>query len=301
MENTQKKLIQRVAALYNRFQQQALLSDDLLQPDKVQFPNYADIIQNYYEDRKLFRQSFNDFIPAFSVFRAFQDPSSIVLDVGAHYGYSAIAMREEGYKSKIISIDPFPANIKCLERIKKLEGSLYDFIEIAIANSSGTLPLYIPVINGIAITALASSGQALSEQFASHFANQSNFYKPERPDEDNALHLTRMDISCNTLDSIFAQRGELERIVAIKMDLEGHEGPALEGCKNILYNSKPLIMVEGANRNEMVKNIMIVAGYFHCERNRGILQAHSEQSLAQDGYWVHHDRANEYRTYGLLA
>lgn len=293
-------LQRRVEELYARLQSGALLPSDMIPLSEVDFPNYADIIGEYREQRGLFEERFAHFIPTFDVFRIFDDPSSVVLDVGAHLGYSAIAMRRQGCAGKIVAIDALPSNVRCLARLKEIEGEKYDFIHRAIGDTAAPLRLYLPVMNGVGITGIASTGGTLSHDFAFILAEQAKSYPSVAADGEDDPRICLVEIEGGRLDDLFAARGELEKIVAIKMDLEGNEGPAVRGAERIFTFARPLLMVEGANRDPIVREAMRRYGYFHCERHDGTLRAHPEISDAQDGFWLHPDRVEQYRAQGLF-
>ena len=293
-------LLQKVKELYARLQKAALTAEDIEAPSNVTFPDYSAVIKQLYEEPETFQTRFYCFIPIFDIFRAFRNPDTLVLDVGAHLGYSAIAMRRHGCSAKIVSIDAIPSNVLSLAQLKELEGEAYDYIHCAVGDSVGELRLYVPVMNGVGITAIASTGGTLSEHFAIHLAQQASSYpNVSKPGVDEP-RIAILDIKSSTLDSLFEDRGEVERIVAIKMDLEGNEGPAVKGAEGIFRRSKPLLMVEGANRDPVVAEAMKSYGYFHCERYDGVLRVQQKTSMAQDGFWVHPDRVVNYRSLGIF-
>ncbi|MBA4130864.1 MAG: hypothetical protein C0519_05515 [Hyphomicrobium sp.] len=159
-------------------------------------------------------------------------------------------------------------------------------------------------MNGFGLTGLASTGATLTDTydgFGAHFALESVQY-PSR--QASGLHDPRiaiLEINAARLDDVFEARGdEMQRIVAVKLDLEGHEAPALRGAERIFARTKPLLMIEEANRNPEVVKVMTGYGYFHCERHNGCLVAHSEISMMNDGFWVHPEKISEYRRLGIF-
>lgn len=301
MSSDKQALVRRIEALYERLQSNTLTPADFIPREEVVFPDYADAFSELYESRQLFGERFADFIPTFDIFRAFRDESSTVLDVGAHFGYSAIAMRWHGCASKIVAFDAMPSNATCLARIKSLEGERYDYMSCAIGKSPGNLRMFLPVMNGIGITAIASTGATLSEYFAPILAQQADTYRPQSGNGEDDVRIAILDVPARSLDDIMQSRGASERIVAIKMDLEGHEGPAVEGAAQIFSTMKPLLMIEGANRDPAVRDVMRSYGYEHYERHDGVLRQQEEFSLAQDGFWVHPERLEEYRVLGICS
>jgi FkbM family methyltransferase len=300
-----QKPVVKVKELYKRLQGNALTSSDIISPDEVRYPDVNAFIEKLYRDKSYFTELFSTFWPTYDIFRMFTAPDQVVLDIGAHTGYSYLAMRHVGCGAKIVSADALPSNIEALAVLKKLSSGTYDYVHRAIGSGPGTLRLYLPVMNGYGITGIASTGGTLTDTFdgfAGHFADQAEHYPSHQPDGEDDPRLAILEIEAGCLDDIFEARGnkEVERIVGIKLDLEGHEGPALRGAERIFRRTKPLLMVEGANRDSAVVEAMVSYGYCHCERHESFLMSHQAMSMMNDGFWVHPERSDEYRRLGIL-
>jgi FkbM family methyltransferase len=291
--------------MYLRLQAGALSGSDLIPLSEVKFRDEAHAMSFVVTDRDLFAKNFSFFIPTYDIFRVF-GAGQIVLDVGAHSGYSALAMVHNNCKAKIVSIDAMPANIAALKLIKEHLGDQYDYVHQAISDGPGNLRLYLPVMNGHGLTGLTSTGGSLTvtptyDGYTDHLARESVQYPKAPESAEDVAQIALIDIPCASLDDVFEARGnEVERIAGFKLDLEGHEGPALRGAKRIFQRTKPLLMVEEANRNPAVVAAMTDYGYFHCERHDGKLLPHTQQSLMNDGFWVHPERVAEYRQLGIF-
>ncbi|RDJ94328.1 hypothetical protein B4Q13_15185, partial [Lacticaseibacillus rhamnosus] len=59
-------------------------------------------------------------------------------------------------------------------------------------------------------------------------------------------------------------------------------------------------MIEGANRNPDVAELMHCHGYFHAVRAKGYLVPHPGPTDMNDGFWVHPDKSDGYRAAGIL-
>jgi len=75
---------------------------------------------------------------------------------------------------------------------------------------------------------------------------------------------------------------------------------ALRGAERLFGAQRPLLMIEGANRNPEVVELMHRHGYFHAVRAEGYLVPHPEPSDMNDGFWVHPDKSDGYRAAGIL-
>jgi hypothetical protein len=70
----------------------------------------------------------------YRVFHIFQDSHSLVLDVGANWGYSVGSLWSTGCKSHIVSFEAIPLYKECLDAIK-------NFIQIVMVISSQDWPI----------------------------------------------------------------------------------------------------------------------------------------------------------------
>ena len=115
------------------------------------------------------------------------------------------------------------------------------------------------------------------------------------------IGLAVVEVPALPIDTLLAQNfPSPPSISAIKMDVEGHEPAALRGARHTLGQHKPLLMIEGGNRNHEVVAEMTGHGYFHCERREGKLFPHPLVIGGVDGFWVHRERIAEYRSLGLM-
>ena len=203
---------------------------------------------------------FESFLPPFEIFRKFSG-DDVVLDVGAHWGYSAVTMRHAGCSARIVSIEAMPMNMRSLHHLETLDPK-YSCVNMAASDSHSVLRIYTPVLNGTAIMGLSSTGGTLTTYFAYHLAGLTSAYPPPAGGRD-AVGVLVSEVAARCLDDILDERGERERVVAVKMDIEGHEPAALRGAERLFLEQAPLLMIEGANRNPAVVELMQGYGYFH--------------------------------------
>src|SRR5262249_47688413 len=76
-----------------------------------------------------------------------------ILDCGAHWGYTALAIRMFGADCPVASIEASSTNADCLAELRRLDGN-YDFVIAALGAEPARHDLYCPVVNGFAITGL---------------------------------------------------------------------------------------------------------------------------------------------------
>jgi FkbM family methyltransferase len=292
-------LAARVSALYSRARTNALADTDFVPAGSLKFDDSAATIDRIFRSRDALERLIPGFLSTYDIFRVF-GVNSVVLDVGAHWGYSAVAMRHSGCRAKVISIEAIPENLSTLRRLKELTEGKYDFANVAVSDTNDVLQFYIPAINGRAITGLATTGATLTDDFANYLARLAKQLRlTEAGYADVAFAV--VEVPALPIDTLLARDfPSVASISAIKMDVEGHEPAALRGARHILGQHKPLLMIEGGNRNPEVVAEMTGHGYFHCERTEGKLFPHPLVIAGVDGFWVHRERIAEYRSLGLM-
>ena len=120
-----------------------------------------------------------------------------ILDIGANIGeFSYFASIKFSGSSKIISIEPDPVVLKCIEfNLKETEINIEP---IAVSNKSAALKFYLKPTSA-----------------------DSSFHIPS----DDAVEI---EVAARTLDSVI-EKYNLSGPILVKMDCEGHEPEALEG------------------------------------------------------------------------
>jgi FkbM family methyltransferase len=289
------ELLEAIRSLYRRARENALVTEDITSLADVRVDETADFLERIYFNREEFDRHLGDFGKTYDIFRGFTADQT-VLDVGAHWGYSAVAMRHQGCKSKIISIEALATNVPSLMRLKSIDNGMYEFYNIAASETDRTIRFFIPVINGHASTGLSTTGGTLGDDWAFLLAQLASRHKPLQGGVDE-VRLAIADIPALPIDTIADRVGP---IVAVKMDVEGHEAHALQGAHRLLACEKPLLMVEGGNTDEQVVAQMVAHGYFYCERRDGKLAPHAERSVVHDGFWLHPEKVAFYRDLGIF-
>lgn len=316
MPSDHQQLATKVRELYARLHSNTLRPSDTIPFEQANFPNLAETVEAIYKSIEAFDKTLPNFKAPYDIFRAFGE-DKIVLDVGAHWGYSVIAMRHQGCKSRIFSVEAMKSNAPALYRLKALDQGRYDWFNVAAGAEEGTLNFFIPMINGSPVTGLSSTGATLDDFFADHLASLSSSYpagsteqrlvevKGEKPHFVSAprdiLRLVVNKVKATQIDTLLRANGDLQNdVVGVKMDVEGHEAFALKGAARLFTEQKPVLMLEEANRNARVTEVMMGYGYFHCERHDGKMVPHLAYSFANDGFWVHPDRVEDYRRLGIF-
>lgn len=241
--------------------------------------------------------------PEFAAFRFFQDPSSTVLDVGAHWGHSAASIWRAGCPAHVLSFEPNPWQRPPLSRLKELRGERFDFLNIGLSNRRGKLRFVIPVIEGKGIGGLGSAAieRELEWIIPDNVVHYMTTYM--RDVAVPKLQFTETDLDVVPLDEVLSTIDvaiPVERIAAIKLDVEGLEPEVIEGATETLRHHRPALLVEGANRTAQVVERLASLGYRYAEFSDGCVHLSSEISSRVGGYYLHETRLDEYQRSGLL-
>jgi len=149
-------------------------------------------------------------------------PGMTFIDGGANEGlYSIFASRCVGARGHVVAIEPSERELLRLRRnISSNQGSEnISVAEVAISHAAGTASLRIA-----------------EDEHAGHNCLGSFVYSATRTTGFQTVELER-------LDDLVA-RLALERVDVIKMDLEGHELPALEGSRATIEKHRPVLLLE---------------------------------------------------------
>ena len=155
-------------------------------------------------------------------------------DIGANVGYMGLEMLQRKPLSKLVCFEPIPALASLNRQSIRLNGfdSRAQVFECALSDvSKADQPLSIPEHQG-------------------HASLESEF---EQPGSD------RIQVQLRRLDDLVAEQ-HLPLPDVIKIDVEGHEVPALTGALETLSASQPHVLFE-ANNDEQFKEVKnILAG-----------------------------------------
>lgn len=173
-------------------------------------------------------------------------PGSVALDVGANIGaVTCWLSRRIGTAGRVVAFEPDPDNLAILRQNLALNDvERIDLVERGAWSEAGELEFH------------AGGG------YTSSFCRTS--YVERRPER---FHTTRIPVT--TIDAeVVALR--LPRVDLIKMDIEGAEGPALQGAADTLRRWRPVVIAEshrigGRSTVEDIRAALAEAGYTRIE------------------------------------
>jgi FkbM family methyltransferase len=239
----------------------------------------------------------------YHVFRVFDNPDEVILDIGANWGYSASSIWAVGSRCRVVSFEPVPVHRDCLATIKRLYPQRYEYRLIGLSNRSGILNFVVPVVNGTAVSALASAVQQPDiDRVTEDIYNYICRWRTDK--EELLIKLCEICAPVERLDRILRNDYSIlgpHRIAAIKVDVEGLEFYVLKGATATLKNYTPLVMVEGGNRPPELADYMATLGYTYAERRGMLLTGFEGTSKSCNGFFVHRKMIESYRRIGVYV
>jgi FkbM family methyltransferase len=155
--------------------------------------------------------------PEIGLLETFLKPGAVFVDGGANTGmYTFVAGRLVGANGRVIAFEPGSTCFEYLTRSRALNG--FDQVELrkeALSDRCGTATLY-------------------------HLDGKENSFTLGTPDDSRTVSET---IRVTTLDATFAEL-QLERVDAIKLDIEGAEEFALRGGESLIERTTPAVLFE---------------------------------------------------------
>jgi len=163
-------------------------------------------------------------------------PGMVYYDAGANVGFFAvIAARLVGPSGQVVCFEPLPSNARQIEHNARLNG----FSNISILSE-----------------ALGGSNRTEAFQTSAEPTWGSLATVGKAPDQASG----QIEVNVRTLDSMEAMN-RLRPPDVFKIDIEGAEEEALNGARNTLAASRPILIIELHNTNAAVTSILESMGY----------------------------------------
>lgn len=172
------------------------------------------------DDDQYFQSINGQFEPMLTnIFALLCENGDNVIDVGANYGLTAIAIGNLSPAGKVLALEPVTKTCDfCLQNVEESKLKNISVLNVAATAEKSTLTMCVP----------------------DHFSAGSfaaDIYKVESKN-----HPT-IEVPGVPLDDLFEQSG-LSKVNFIKIDTEGFEIEVLKGAKNILQIHKPIVFME---------------------------------------------------------
>lgn len=174
--------------------------------------------------------------PLLDWFKRHVAPGSTWLDIGSHYGYTAIAIaRSVGREGRVFAFEPVISTAGCLATTRIVNGlQQLTVVPLALGSGDTLKSLTLPTVRGMADSTLNAA---------------------------NALRETIYSIS---LDALWPSiSGNDSAFHGVKIDVQGMELQVLLGMRNALLRWAPTVVVEfhaGVERREVL-DFLAACGY----------------------------------------
>jgi hypothetical protein len=241
--------------------------------------------------------------PDVVVFSRFRAQHGWILDIGAHWGYSATSLRAGGTDCQIVSFEALEFHRDCLEMFKSVD-PLYDYRILALTETLSELELLTPCVNGVPLFGVSSTdGKTLTTD---HAELGIPFLGPLFEESDTyEVRLLKSVSPAKPLDTFWSTSElgvtPLPQIAAIKLDVEGHEAQVITGGMATITRDKPFFMIEGANRVPDVAQLLQDLGYQAAALAGDQIVPTTEMISGINGCWFHPDHLDLYREMNLIA
>lgn len=171
-------------------------------------------LRRMYFRRQIRRRHFMTDEKEYALLDSFLQPGDWVLDIGANVGHYTMRMAElVGASGRVIALEPVPDTFALLAANARLfPHQNVSLLNVAASDRVGAVGIQIPRFT-----------EGLTNFYQAHLA----------PGKDG---LSVMTIPVDTL--------ALPAIRLVKMDVEGHELPALQGMRMLLERDHPVAIVE---------------------------------------------------------
>lgn len=143
-----------------------------------------------------------------------------LIDVGASRGQYAVEVRNEGYKGRILSVEPLTSSYQSLAA-RSASDPLWDCVNTALGRDKGELSI------NVAANQVSSSLLPMSELHVNS--------------EPLSRYQSEQTVPVEPLDSLAQGRGLLGERLALKLDVQGYELEVLAGGEQTLQST---VMVE---------------------------------------------------------
>ena len=172
--------------------------------------------------------------PELKIIPYFLSDTGAAFDVGANRGEYTYVLEGSVGPENVFAIEPVAHLSRELRRLFPR----VHVLRMALSNGPGTLSLKTPVVNGSPLWT-----RSTLERFV----------------EEGETGALVEDVPVLSLDQLCEQL-QVRKVQLIKIDVEGHEESVLEGARNILKTSRPVLLVEIEQRHHTKPITEIFAG-----------------------------------------
>lgn len=181
-------------------------------------------------------------------FAGMEGNNELFIDVGANAGQSAVSLRSVNSSLRILSFEPNPLLEPLLGRIRGelLDG--FDYQMVGLSDHRHSTVLYVPVIDDLVVTPLATLDRSVFERELYH-------HQLIELSLAGAYEITEVTVRLERFDDL-----GLDPAV-IKIDTEEHELSCLVGMMETIDRCSPILMIEDNPQSNEVATLLATVGY----------------------------------------
>jgi FkbM family methyltransferase len=236
------------------------------------------------------------------VFGKFRDPNTLVLDIGANWGYSVASIWASGADCGIVSFEAIPMYRPCLQAVAELRPNRYAYFLTALSDETSELTFTVPVVNDTALSALTTA--AAEPYLEGIVANVVSYVRRWMEGVQTfRFRFVQFTVPVRRIDDLISSHPDVfggREIVALKIDVEGMEYPVLRGACEMLRRHRPLLMVETNMSNPEFCQFLEEIGYLRAEREGAQLRLSEHDGPSVNSFFVHKERIDSSRALGLI-
>lgn len=184
--------------------------------------------------------------PDYAAFALFPQTDRVFLDVGANAGMSAFSFRTYQRRAPIVSVEPNPFHERDLRFAARFVKP-FSYRLCAAGERADEMTLHVPVYRGVPLTTEGALDRADVAQSTSLRARLGE--RMDGPDftiEERRVPVLALDDL--DVDPAF-----------VKIDVQGHDHPAVQGLRATIERSRPVLMIERASQE--THRVLIDLGY----------------------------------------
>ena len=194
-----------------------------------------------------------------------------VLEIGGHIGYIAMFFSYlVGSKGSVIIFEPGENNLPYLR--ENLKGQKNTEIIEKGAGNENTIKFFF-------IENLTGQNNTFVENFEGFNSNK------QQSIENNALY-EQVKVEMVRVDDFYSQRN-IPKPNLIKIDVEGFEFEVIKGAKQVITDTKPIVMVEIQSDYENIFNFFEEIGYEAFDDEGRILKIDTFKESSPNRFFLH--------------
>lgn len=186
--------------------------------------------------------------PEFGFFSNLEGVDGLFIDVGANAGQTAVSLRSVNRSLRILSFEPNPLLEPLLRRLSNGLVDGFDYRMTGLSDHRHSSVLYVPVIDDLLVTPLATLDRSVFER--RHYHDQLVDLSL-----DGKYEITEVTVELERFDDL-----DLDPTV-IKIDAEEHELSCLAGMIETIGRCSPILMIEDNPQASEIASFLATVGY----------------------------------------